>query len=136
MVKTVEQITMDWDNLRPELTEMSLKDFLAMSHDGRVDYLYEDRYERIYNAYLKWLKEVPEILERFIDRAEGLWLAGWRNYSQWAIVGVMRYHHDLQKGPGQQFKICNGFISFMARDYILIHPERFGFFTLRKLGKR
>jgi len=134
---TSTQKTLDWDNLKDDQTEqISADQFVRMSTRARSEFLYEGRNERLYQRYLKWTKESAKIVGRFLMRADALWDTGWRHYSQWAIVGVMRYYLDLEKGPNEQFRIPNGFIAFMARDYVLLHPERFGFFTLRKLGGR
>jgi len=131
------QATMNWDTLRAEQAgEIDVYDFTSMTPRSRCDLLYRGCDAKLFERYKQWVISDSSIFGRFMARCDAMWAKGWRHYSQWAIAGVMRYHHDLEKGPGQQFKIPNGFIGFMARDYIIANPEKFGFFTLRKLGGR
>lgn len=132
-----DQMAIDFTPTMQDLsTKMTAADFCRMSGHDRFRYLYTGRNVTQYEKYRDWREANPGILDQFYQHAHEIFNAGHSNYSQHTIVGVMRYQHDLKKGPNEQFKIDNGFVGFLARDFILTNPQRFGFFQLRELGRK
>jgi len=84
--------------------------------------------------------EGAEITNRFIRLAIGLHRSGFRRYSQWQIVGRIRWHYDIKARRGGyepgKYKINNNWIAHLARFAERRAPELEGFFELRALGPR
>lgn len=81
--------------------------------------------------------EGREQVALFISLATKIKNAGFKRYSGWAIVNMMRWEHDLQHGPeGKTFKINNNAISYLCRYAMHVKPELKDFFETRKMGPR
>lgn len=78
----------------------------------------------------EWLPNNWPIWERFEGMANAVWARGRRHYSAWTIGAVIRHETALHEAEGD-FKLANGSIRDMARLYMMLYPERQGFFTLR-----
>ena len=76
-----------------------------------------------------------DIMNQFIRDAVGLKRQGFNQYSQWALVGHLRYHHDSKYGPEntEPYKISNNFIAYMARFAMERVPELDGFFNIKQM---
>lgn len=81
--------------------------------------------------------EGKEQIALFISLALKIKKAGFKQYSGWAIVNMMRWEDDLKHGPeAGTFKINNNWISYLARYAMYARPELKDFFAIRKLGPR
>jgi len=76
-----------------------------------------------------------DIMNQFIRDAVGLKRQGFTQYSQWALVGHLRYHHDSKYGPEntEPYKISNNFIAYMARFAMERCTELQGFFNIKQM---
>ena len=76
----------------------------------------------------------PEV-EAFEREANRVWESGRRHYSARTIGEYLRHESALrQEEPDEDFKLNNNIFPSLARIYMAMHPERFGFFERRPGG--
>jgi hypothetical protein len=74
----------------------------------------------------------PYVYELFKNYASKMKASGRSRYSAWAIINLIRWHHDI-KTTAKDFKISNDFIALYARVLIYREPEFDGFFQLKPM---
>ena len=57
---------------------------------------------------------------------------GFRHYSMQTIVCVIRYHRAVKRGPQDEYKINNNYVSFLARELIVAGAVPAGFLQIRE----
>jgi hypothetical protein len=77
-----------------------------------------------------WLETNMALWESFEAQANAIWSRGRRHYSSRTLWEVMRHETLLREAAGD-FKINNNFAPDVARLYLLMYPERDGFFETR-----
>lgn len=78
----------------------------------------------------------PKVMEKFLAYARLIRQRGFKKYSAWTIVNVIRWEEDLATS-GDVFTINNDFIAIYARLVIHNYPDEFtGFFELRSMKPR
>lgn len=100
-----------------------------------------DRWQRVVqNAnqvilarYIAWIDQNPKVLDTFVQLSLQMLASGRKHYSHWNIVNRIRWDYDIAT-VGEEFKICNDFIAFLARHAMAMQPELEDFFELRELG--
>ena len=76
-----------------------------------------------------------EMREAFEREANRVWESGRRHYSARTIGEYLRHESALrQEEPDEDFKLNNNIFPSLARIYMAMHPERFGFFERRPGG--
>jgi hypothetical protein len=110
----VEQSSFDWD-LAPEIPESPA---LARS---------------IQQAFLVFDEEHPEVYEYLMRLTREVQDRGFKHYGVKALWERLRWHFQIEKGMGEDFKLNNNFSSRYARKIIAAHPELEDFFELRCL---
>jgi len=87
----------------------------------------------IYDRFVEYHRQHPEVYEYFRGFAHQIWDRGFRRYSADAIVHQIRWTASIERGPDEQFKIPNAYVTWYAR--MLVHNEsQFeGFFAFQKL---
>jgi hypothetical protein len=71
----------------------------------------------------------------FEYHANQVWDSGRRHYSARTIGEVIR-HHTLVQDSSAEFKLNDHTFPDLARLYMMVHPERVGFFELRNTHSR
>lgn len=97
-------------------------DVVAFAH-ARSSYFRED--------FIAWLRDNLHIWRAFENHANTLYLRGKRHRSARGIVHYLREDTALREVPGGEWKINNNVSPDLARLWLLIYPERAGFFELR-----
>lgn len=78
-------------------------------------------------------KENPQVFKAFHNHAKQMKKRGFKTYSAWSIICVIRFNNDLQTNGN--FKINNDFVALYARLLMESCPEFEGFFKIRKMDK-
>lgn len=83
-------------------------------------------------AFFDWLRDTRNrhFWIRFKAEADRIWNRGRRHYSARTIIEFLR-HETLAADACAEFKINGNIVPDLARLYLLVHPERAGFFELR-----
>jgi hypothetical protein len=111
------------DSVPPRRDRAFVCDFaVARSHSFRPE-------------FPEWLQKNFHLWGRFESEANKIWGTGRRHYSSRTLWEVMR-HHTMLTERDSDFKINNNFAPDVARLYLLIYPERDGFFELRESPTR
>ncbi|WP_331689550.1 hypothetical protein [Aquilutibacter rugosus] len=97
--------------------------FVLNAINGQKRYLFTP-------AFTDWLIENWHVWQAFKRQADRVWNAGRRHYSARTIIEVMR-HESLIADSDAEFKINNKAAPDMARLYMVIYPDRHGFFEVR-----
>lgn len=79
----------------------------------------------------RWLADNYRIWERFETEANKVYARGRRHWSARTIGEYIRHETALIESPDGDFKINNNRFPDMARLYLMLWPEREGFFDLR-----
>lgn len=81
----------------------------------------------------EWLQRNMQLWERFEREANQVWDCGRRHYSSRTLWEVMRHHTTLAE-TDSEYKINNNFAPDVARLYLVMYPDRPGFFETRGRG--
>jgi len=73
----------------------------------------------------------PDVWREFREMALRLIKTGWKHYGAKSIIEAIRFHRDILKGEGEQWKINNNFTAYYARKFMDIYLEYEGFFETR-----
>jgi hypothetical protein len=87
----------------------------------------------IYDRFVEYHGKNPEVYELFRRFAHQLWSRGFRKYSADAIIHQIRWTVALDRGPDEQFKISNNYVTWYARMLIHNEPQFKNFFSIREL---
>ncbi len=87
--------------------------------------------ESLFRADFKpYLKSNHHVYKEFERQANRAWDRGKRHYSGRRIIEVLRHESDLAD-DGHEFKLNDWWTPDLCRLYMLLHPEREGFFETR-----
>lgn len=90
-------------------------------------------FEQAEARFENWNRKNIQIQIEFCKLADRARL-GRQRFSAWAICNVLRWNRAIETPDGEDFKIPNGFIGFLARRYMELDPEtRGGFFDIRPM---
>lgn len=78
-----------------------------------------------------WLKANLEIWERFERESNAVWARGRKHYSARTIGEFLRHESTLQAANDGEWKLNDHRWPDLARLYLLLNPDREGFFELR-----
>lgn len=88
-----------------------------------------DRFRR---DFLSWLSLNYAVWEAFELEADRIWDGGRRHYSARTIGEYLRHESALREKPNEHgFKLNDHYWPDLARLYMLLHPDRDGFFERR-----
>lgn len=90
----------------------------------------EQRYFR--RDFMDWLITNWHVWVAFEFEADRIWNMGRRHYSARTIYEYLRHETVVKEGPNEyEFKLNNNVVPDLSRLYILMHPDRDGFFERR-----
>jgi hypothetical protein len=90
----------------------------------------EQRYFRA--DFMDWLITNWHVWLAFEHEADRIWGMGRRHYSARTIYEYLRHDTTVKEGPNElELKLNNNVVPDLARLYILMHPDRDGFFERR-----
>lgn len=82
--------------------------------------------------FLAWLSANWTVWRAFAREADRIWQRGRRRYSARTIGEVLRHESALREAPNEHgWKLNDHFWPDLARLYMLLHPDREGFFERR-----
>lgn len=81
-------------------------------------------------GFAQWLEQNGHVWRRFEIEATRAWCHGRKHYSARTIAEYIRHDTGVKETSGP-WKINNVWVPNMARLYMMLHPERNGFFELR-----
>lgn len=88
---------------------------------------------KLQDRFNKFHKENPQVFKAFHHHAKMIKNRGFKTYSAWSIICVIRFNNDLSTNG--KFKINNDFVALYARLLMEQCPEFDGFFKTRKMNK-
>lgn len=109
-------------------------DFNPYRQVGRREYVLRVALEnasKFQPEFYAWLKSNLELWERFEQEANKAFLRGRKHYSARTIIHYLRHETALREAPEAEWKINNNVSPDLARLWLLLNPERDGFFELR-----
>ena len=89
------------------------------------------RAEQIYDQFLEFHKNHPEVWTLFEKYAQEAISSGLTHYSARAVVHRIRWYATVEMKSGEDFKINNNFSPYYGRLFMHRHPEHRGFFRVR-----
>lgn len=91
--------------------------------------------EQFTREFPDWLEENFPIWERFSIEADKIWASGRTHYSARTIGEFLRHETAVRESPNYHgFKVNDHAWPSLARLYMLVNPERAGFFE-RRVGQ-
>jgi hypothetical protein len=87
----------------------------------------------IQERFEEFHREHPEVLYYLADLALDLALKGFKHYGMRPLYERARWHFQIERGMGSDFKLNDNFISRYARKIMEDYPELAGFFETRVL---
>ena len=82
--------------------------------------------------FADWLEKNHHVWEAFAAQADMIWNRGRRRYSARTIGEYLRHESALREGPNENgWKLNDWYWPCMARLYMVVHPDRDGFFETR-----
>ena len=85
--------------------------------------------------FKEWLLQNYHVWEAFEIEANKIWNVGYRHYSARTIGEVLRHQTALVEKPNKLgLKLNNNLFPDLARLYMMMHPDREGFFE-RRVGQ-
>lgn len=102
----------------------------AAAHQLR---LLSSRYDRqtLEARWREWIADNEPAYRMFVRFTLDAIAAGHQHYSADAIVHRMRWHTSVET-RGDEFKVNNSFVRFMADRFAAEHPAHRGFFRTRE----
>ena len=113
----MEQSAFDWD-AAPEAEEAAGPEAASRS---------------IQQAFLNFDEAHPEVYEYLMRLTGEVRSRGFSHYGIGALWERMRWHFQIERVEGEEFKLNNNFRSRYVRKIIKEHPELADFFELRVL---
>jgi len=90
----------------------------------------------IQEKFEKYHAKNPDVYRLFLHYAHEAKGAGFTQYSAWAIMNRIRWHHNVNSPQKSEFKISNDYIAWYARKAMADRPLSFkGFFKVKKLSR-
>lgn len=106
----------------------------AILHAGRRQYVLRRAAEAVEHFkadFYAWLKANIHVYERFELEANRVWEAGRRHYSARTIGEVLRHESALTASDDGEWKLNDHRWPDLARLWLVVYPDRKGFFELR-----
>lgn len=87
---------------------------------------------RFRRDFLNWLSRNYQVWLAFEHEADRVWARGFRHYGA-RTIGEWLRHETLvrERDAGDDFKLNDHYWPDLARLYVLMHPDRGGFFEFR-----
>lgn len=115
----------------PENDQENLFNTDARQTFSRPDYTDED--ETIYERFLRYHDENPDVLNQIIKRCEKVRRSGEDSWSISNIVEQLRWHYGIEVQGDHEFAISNDYRAIYARLVMKMFPDRFeGFFVTKE----
>lgn len=89
------------------------------------------RYPEFFKQPEEWFIKNWHVVEAFEAEALKLIDRGWKKYSARTIVEVLVHHSAVREVDGE-FKIGNDNAPYLARIFVVMHPEYVDFWEYRK----
>lgn len=89
--------------------------------------------DRFQPEFIEWLRSNLTIWEQFEADANEVWNEGFKHYGARTLWEVMR-HRTRHRERAGEFKLNNDRAPDLARLYLLMYPDRDGFFETRGRG--
>jgi hypothetical protein len=86
---------------------------------------------RFREGFPLWLEKHMTLWEHYEREANAVWGEGFRHYASRTIWELMR-HHTRHREQASEYKLNNNWAPCLARLYLLLYPERDGFFETRE----
>lgn len=86
--------------------------------------------------FIEWLSANLHIWERFEKEANAIYARNRKHYSARTIGEYLRHETALKESPENEWKLNDHRWPDLARLYLLLYPERAGFFELRESPQR
>jgi len=76
------------------------------------------------------------IVLKFVEMAYQVKEIGYKKYSAWTIINIIRWHEEIDKG-NRNFKCSNNWMAHLARWTMEKYPDLDGMFNIRPMkGER
>jgi hypothetical protein len=82
--------------------------------------------------FMEFLRDNLHVYDAFEKQALAIAAKGFKHYSSRTIIEVLRHHSALQQ-VGGAWKLNDHITPYMARLFMLLHPELGNFFEFRTL---
>lgn len=84
--------------------------------------------------FKEWLTENYHVWEAFEHQANLIWRRGIKEWSARTIGEYLRHGTAIAETPRREFKLNDHYWPDLARLYMMMHPDREGFFK-RRVGQ-
>ncbi len=91
---------------------------------------------RFRDDFPEWFRRNQHIWNRFHAEANKVYALGRRHYSARTIGEYLRHETALTSVADGEWKLNNNRFPDLARAYLMLYPERDGFFDLRETEER
>jgi hypothetical protein len=75
----------------------------------------------------------PEVYAYLVSQCRSLRAAGWRHFGIRCLWERMRWHFQVERQMGEEYKLNDQFTSRYVRKLVKEHPEFEGLFELREI---
>lgn len=99
-------------------------------HRRTVMLMLDCKPEAFRKDFKEWLTENYHVWEAFEREANNVWNRGKRHYSQRTIWEYLRHESATREVSGP-WKMNDWYVKDCARLYVMMHPDRDGFFEFR-----
>ena len=103
-------------------------------HHRTVMVMLDCKPEAFRKDFKEWLTENYHVWEAFEYEANAVWNRGRKHYSARTIGEYLRHHSMIHQQNGREFKLNDHYWPDLARLYMMLHPDREGFFE-RRVGQ-
>jgi len=90
----------------------------------------------IQERYEAFHKRHPEVLVQLVAFTFEVYRKGFQHYGIRTIWERMRWHFQIDKDQGEEFKLNDHYVSRYARRIMQDYPELDGFFEIRRLRRK
>lgn len=96
----------------------------------QLDNLIREHADTFRPGFALWLRDNRHVWTAFEAEADKVWARGRRHWSARTILEYLR-HETAISDSGIEFRLNNNAQDDLARLYLLVHPDRAGFFETR-----
>lgn len=82
--------------------------------------------------FLQYLPDNLHVFDAFERESLRVVARGWKHYSARTIIHVLRHHSALEEVDGKGWKINDHTSPYLARLFVLMHPEHRALFEFRE----
>jgi hypothetical protein len=94
-------------------------------------------HQQFRDDFIEWLRHNAHVWQAFEREANRIWDRGRRHYSARTIGEYLRHESAVREDGDQHgLKLNDHAWPDLSRLYMLVHPDRFGFFELRDLPRK